>query len=296
MISHFLLMVRLRAAGERLLRGALAPRPARAVEARPAALPRHGGRRSGGGLADVPVPVRAAGADPMTDPRRGHRLLVVAGEASGDLHGARLLTELRRLVPGVEAFGLGGDELRAAGLETLADSSEVSVVGLDRGAQGAAAGPPALRRPAGGGRPPAAGGGGAGRLRRVQPPPRPRAEEAGRAGALLHQSAGLGLAAGAGADHRRGRRPDDGALPVRGRLLPPPRRRGDLGRPSAGGRSPRAAPRLGRGASPAVDLAGRAVPDRPPAGLADGARSRRCCRRCWRRRRRSPRSCRSSSA
>lgn len=57
-------------------------------------------------------------------------LLVVAGEASGDLHGARLLTELRRLRPGLSAFGLGGSELRAAGLATIADSAEVAVVGI----------------------------------------------------------------------------------------------------------------------------------------------------------------------
>lgn len=57
-------------------------------------------------------------------------LLIVAGEASGDLHGARLLAELGRLVPEVAAFGLGGDELAAAGLERLADSAEISVVGL----------------------------------------------------------------------------------------------------------------------------------------------------------------------
>jgi lipid-A-disaccharide synthase len=57
-------------------------------------------------------------------------LLVVAGEASGDLHGGRLLSELRRLVPGVRAFGLGGDEMRAAGLEAVAHSSEISVVGI----------------------------------------------------------------------------------------------------------------------------------------------------------------------
>jgi lipid-A-disaccharide synthase len=57
-------------------------------------------------------------------------LLIVAGEASGDLHGARLLAELRRLVPEAEAFGLGGGELAAAGLERLADSAEISVVGL----------------------------------------------------------------------------------------------------------------------------------------------------------------------
>jgi len=55
---------------------------------------------------------------------------VVAGEASGDLHGARLLAELRRLVPGLAAFGMGGPELRAAGLEAVADSSEVAVVGV----------------------------------------------------------------------------------------------------------------------------------------------------------------------
>ncbi len=57
-------------------------------------------------------------------------LLIVAGEASGDLHGARLLAELKQLVPEVEAFGLGGDELAAAGLDAVAHSSEIAVVGI----------------------------------------------------------------------------------------------------------------------------------------------------------------------
>ncbi|MFL6263092.1 MAG: lipid-A-disaccharide synthase [Thermoanaerobaculia bacterium] len=57
-------------------------------------------------------------------------LLVVAGEASGDLHGARLISELRRRLPDVRTFGLGGDEMREAGLETVAHSAEISVVGL----------------------------------------------------------------------------------------------------------------------------------------------------------------------
>ncbi len=57
-------------------------------------------------------------------------LLIVAGEASGDLHGGRLLAELGKLVPEVKAFGLGGDELAAAGLEPVAHSSEISVVGI----------------------------------------------------------------------------------------------------------------------------------------------------------------------
>ncbi|HEX3552215.1 MAG TPA: lipid-A-disaccharide synthase [Thermoanaerobaculia bacterium] len=57
-------------------------------------------------------------------------LLVVAGEASGDLHGARLISELRQRVPGLATFGLGGDEMRAAGLQSVAHSSEVAVVGI----------------------------------------------------------------------------------------------------------------------------------------------------------------------
>ena len=63
-------------------------------------------------------------------PVNPHEVLVVAGEASGDLHGSRLISELRRRVPGLTTFGLGGDEMQAAGLEAVAHSSEVSVVGI----------------------------------------------------------------------------------------------------------------------------------------------------------------------
>jgi lipid-A-disaccharide synthase len=61
---------------------------------------------------------------------RREPLLIVAGEASGDLHGARLIAELTRLLPGVEPFGLGGDQMRAAGLDPVAHSAEISVVGI----------------------------------------------------------------------------------------------------------------------------------------------------------------------
>ncbi|HVS01614.1 MAG TPA: lipid-A-disaccharide synthase [Thermoanaerobaculia bacterium] len=57
-------------------------------------------------------------------------LLVVAGEASGDLHAARLVGCLRRHCPGLAAFGMGGDELAAAGVELVAHSGEVAVVGI----------------------------------------------------------------------------------------------------------------------------------------------------------------------
>ena len=57
-------------------------------------------------------------------------LLIVAGEASGDLHGARMLSELTRLAPHLRAFGMGGKELQGAGMEVIADSAEISVVGI----------------------------------------------------------------------------------------------------------------------------------------------------------------------
>lgn len=58
------------------------------------------------------------------------RVLIVAGEASGDLHAANLLRALRSLAPGAEAFGVGGGRLRAEGLECIARSEELSVMGL----------------------------------------------------------------------------------------------------------------------------------------------------------------------
>jgi lipid-A-disaccharide synthase len=57
-------------------------------------------------------------------------ILIVAGEASADLHASRALEELVRLRPGVHAFGVGGPRLRAAGLEALAPAEDISVMGL----------------------------------------------------------------------------------------------------------------------------------------------------------------------
>jgi lipid-A-disaccharide synthase len=57
-------------------------------------------------------------------------LLISAGEASGDLHGARLLAALTRRRPGLTAFGMGGERLGAAGLDRVARSESLSVVGI----------------------------------------------------------------------------------------------------------------------------------------------------------------------
>jgi lipid-A-disaccharide synthase len=57
-------------------------------------------------------------------------ILIVAGEASADLHASRALEELKRIRPGLRAFGVGGARLRAAGLEALAPAEDISVMGL----------------------------------------------------------------------------------------------------------------------------------------------------------------------
>ncbi len=57
-------------------------------------------------------------------------LLVVAGEVSGDIHAANLLAGLKRLLPGVRAFGVGGERLEAQGLRLVAHTSELAHMGL----------------------------------------------------------------------------------------------------------------------------------------------------------------------
>jgi lipid-A-disaccharide synthase len=57
-------------------------------------------------------------------------ILIVAAEASADLHAARALEELLRLRPGTRAFGVGGPRLRAAGLEALYPTEDLNVMGF----------------------------------------------------------------------------------------------------------------------------------------------------------------------
>ena len=58
------------------------------------------------------------------------RLLISAGEASSELYGAGLIEALRRRIPDLECFGVGGDAMRAAGCDTVVDARALSVVGI----------------------------------------------------------------------------------------------------------------------------------------------------------------------
>lgn len=56
--------------------------------------------------------------------------MVVAGEASGDLHGAHLVAAMKELAPDLSLCGMGGSELRRQGVEILYDAAKMAVVGL----------------------------------------------------------------------------------------------------------------------------------------------------------------------
>ena len=57
-------------------------------------------------------------------------VMISAGEASGDCHGAALFRELQHRVPGVTGIGMGGAAMREAGIELCFDSSGIGVIGL----------------------------------------------------------------------------------------------------------------------------------------------------------------------
>lgn len=55
---------------------------------------------------------------------------IIAGEASGDQHGAKLVKAMQQKSPALSFMGIGGPELRQAGVRILVDASELTVVGI----------------------------------------------------------------------------------------------------------------------------------------------------------------------
>lgn len=58
------------------------------------------------------------------------RILISAGEASGDLHAGAVARAIKEMDPAAEVFGMGGDCLRAAGGEVLYDIKDHGVMGI----------------------------------------------------------------------------------------------------------------------------------------------------------------------
>ncbi len=58
------------------------------------------------------------------------KVLIVAGEASGDIHGANLVKAVKKINSDIKFFGMGGNQMKAAGVEILYHIKEFGVVGL----------------------------------------------------------------------------------------------------------------------------------------------------------------------
>src|SRR5210317_1855445 len=56
--------------------------------------------------------------------------MIVTGEASGDLHGAKLMSAITAQLPDTKFFGVGGKNMAAKGCEILIPCEELAVMGI----------------------------------------------------------------------------------------------------------------------------------------------------------------------
>jgi lipid-A-disaccharide synthase len=63
----------------------------------------------------------------------GKRILIIAGEASGDLYGGNLVKAIRTVDPSIYFLGVGGSHMKEAGVSLLRYAEEMAVVGLPGG-------------------------------------------------------------------------------------------------------------------------------------------------------------------
>ena len=57
-------------------------------------------------------------------------ILIIAGETSGDLHGASLVREILKLKPELNIWGIGGEKMRKEGMQTEYDISLMNFLGF----------------------------------------------------------------------------------------------------------------------------------------------------------------------
>lgn len=56
--------------------------------------------------------------------------MIIAGEASGDMYGGRLVKSLKEMVPDLTVYGVGGDAMAEAGVDLVVDIKDLSVMGI----------------------------------------------------------------------------------------------------------------------------------------------------------------------
>jgi lipid-A-disaccharide synthase len=72
----------------------------------------------------------SAASGGASEPARRRRIMIVAGEASGDLHGGDLAREILKREPRCEIFGIAGESMRAAGVRAVVRMEDIHGLGL----------------------------------------------------------------------------------------------------------------------------------------------------------------------
>jgi lipid-A-disaccharide synthase len=57
-------------------------------------------------------------------------ILIIAGEASGDLHGSSLIIELKKMDPSINVFGIGGEKMKNSGMNILYSIDKLAFLGF----------------------------------------------------------------------------------------------------------------------------------------------------------------------
>lgn len=58
------------------------------------------------------------------------KIMMSAGEASGDMHAAAVAAELKRIMPDADLFGMGGADMRKSGVRTIYDIENLGIIGV----------------------------------------------------------------------------------------------------------------------------------------------------------------------
>lgn len=66
----------------------------------------------------------------MPTPAKTKKIVIVAGETSGDIHGALLAKSIKDLNPAIKLFGMGGEKMQEAGVEIFFKSPKLAVTGF----------------------------------------------------------------------------------------------------------------------------------------------------------------------
>lgn len=62
--------------------------------------------------------------------RNENNLMIIAGEVSGDLHGAHLINEILKMNPAINIYGIGGDKMKTAGMSAAYHINKMAFLGF----------------------------------------------------------------------------------------------------------------------------------------------------------------------